>query len=97
MAALLTLPDDRISAEVRRWEEIEAGEARWQRDFRRRLAWLILRCGVLYVAGGVIAWGSFTLTGDWAQIALWGGMLLSNAGPACFGYAFWMRETGMWE
>ena len=97
MGALLILPADRVADEVRRWKEIEAGEAAWRRAFRRRLAWLILRAGVLYVAGGVIAWGSFTLTGDWAQIALWGGMLLSNVGPMVFGYAFWMRETGMWQ
>jgi hypothetical protein len=97
MSSLLVLPEDRVAQEVRRWEEIEAGERQWRRAFRRRLFWLVVRCGVLYVAGGIIAWGSFTLTGDWAQIALWGGLLLSNLGPMSFGYAFWMRETGMWQ
>jgi hypothetical protein len=29
-------------------------------------------------------------------MALWGGLLVSNAGPLAFGYAFWMREQGTW-
>jgi len=44
----------------------------------------------------MLAWGSFALTGDVAPMALWGGLLLSNAGPLAFGYAFWMREQGNW-
>jgi len=44
----------------------------------------------------MLAWGSFALTGDVAQMALWGGLLLSNTGPLAFGYAFWMREQGNW-
>jgi len=36
------------------------------------------------------------MSGDVAQIAFWGGLLLSNAGPVIFGYAFWMRESGTW-
>lgn len=46
---------------------------------------------------GVLAFASLALTGDTAQIALWGGLLLSNAGPLVFGYGFWMREQGNWE
>ena len=46
---------------------------------------------------GVLAWSSMALTGAWAPIAFWGGLLLSNAGPAAFGYAFWMREQGLWH
>jgi hypothetical protein len=57
---------------------------------------LVAKAGATYILGGILAWGSFALTGDAAQIALWGGLLLSNAGPLCFGYAFWMREQGMW-
>lgn len=47
--------------------------------------------------GGIVAWGSLTLNGENAQIALWGGLLLSNLAPLSFGYAFWMRENGTWS
>jgi hypothetical protein len=39
---------------------------------------------------------SFGLTGDIAPVALWGGLLLGNAGPLALVYAFWMREQGHW-
>lgn len=59
--------------------------------------WVATKGGATYVAGGVLAFASLALTGDSAQIALWGGLLLSNAGPLALGYAFWMREQGTWE
>ncbi len=96
MSALLVLSEDRIAREVERWQQINAAEEGWHRAWRRRCLLLGLRCGVTYLAGGVLAWGSLGMTGDWAQIAFWGGLLLSNAGPFAFGYAFWMRESGIW-
>ena len=96
MPPLLALPADRIAYETRHAEEIAAAEALWFREWSRRVFWLVVRCAATYVAGGVLAWSSFALTGDVAQIALWGGLLLSNAGPLAFGYAFWMREQGNW-
>src|SRR6266700_3300001 len=63
---------------------------------RERVCWLVLRAASIYVAGGLLAWSSFALTGDAAQIALWGGLLLNNAGPLAFGYDFWIREQGSW-
>ena len=97
MSALLSLSEERIAYEVRRWQEISAEEERWLRALHRRILGVVLRCGVMYVLGGVLAWGSMTMTGETAQIALWGGLLLSNAGPLAFGYAFWMRESGLWH
>ena len=97
MAALLALPEERIARDLRHYEEIQVHEQRWRRAWRRRFAWLVVRCGALYGIGGVLAWGSMAMTGDWAPIAFWGGLLLSNVGPAAFGYAFWMREQGLWE
>ena len=97
MSALLVLSEERIAREVARWRQIDADEARWHRKLRRRQLLLGLRCGATYVMGAVLTWGSLGMTGEWAQIALWGGMLLSNAGPLAFGYAFWMRESGLWN
>ena len=97
MSALLHLSEERIAYEVRRWQEINADEERWLRALYRRILGVVLRCGVTYVLGGVLAWGSMTMEGETAQIALWGGLLLSNAGPLAFGYAFWMRESGLWH
>jgi hypothetical protein len=97
MSALLLLSEDRIAREIERWKRIEADEARWRRAMRLRHALLGLRCGATYLIGGVLAWGSLGMTGDWAQISFWGGLLLSNAGPLAFGYAFWMREQGLWN
>ena len=97
MSALLSLSEDRIARESERWKQINADEERWHRAWRRRCVLLGLRCGATYIAGGVLAWGSLGMTGDWAQIAFWGGLLLSNAGPAAFGYAFWMRESDIWH
>jgi len=97
MSALLALSEERIARDLRHYEEIQLYERRWHREWRRRVAWLVMRCGVLYGFGGILAWGSMGLTGDWAPIAFWGGLLLSNVGPAAFGYAFWMREQGLWE
>lgn len=96
MPALLALPAERIAQESRHAARTAAAEAAWLRAWRRRVFWLVVRCGATYVAGGVLAWSSFGLTGDVAQMALWGGLLLSNAGPMAFGYEFWMREQGMW-
>jgi len=95
-SALLALSADRLARETRHAEEIAAAEAEWLREWRRRVFWLAMRSGATYVAGGMLAWGSFALTGDVAPMALWGGLLLSNAGPLAFGYAFWMREQGNW-
>jgi len=97
MSALLALSEDRIARDVRHYEQINADEERWYRDRRRRFLWLLVRCGLLYGIGGVLAWGSMAMAGETAPIAFWGGLLLSNAGPAAFGYAFWMREQGLWE
>jgi len=97
MSTLLALSEDRVARELRHHEEIRTYEQRWRRDWRRRFLWLLVRCGVLYGVGGVLAWGSMGMTGDIAPIAFWGGLLLSNAGPAAFAYAFWMREQGLWE
>ncbi len=97
MFALLALSEERIARDVRHYAEIQLYEQRWHREWRRRFVWLLVRCGVLYGIGAVLASGSMALTGDWAPMALWGGMLLSNAGPAAFGYAFWMREQGLWK
>jgi len=96
MPALLILSDARVAEEIRRAQEGAAAEANWYRARRRRLGWLALRAGSTYVAGGLLAWSSFGLTGDAAQIALWGGLLLSNGLPLAFGYDFWMREQGRW-
>jgi hypothetical protein len=96
MSALLALSEARIAQEVRHYEEVRAAEAVWQRAWRRRVLWLTLRCAFTYLLGGVLAWGSLAMSGDVAQIAFWGGLLLSNAGPMVFGYAFWMRENGSW-
>jgi hypothetical protein len=97
MSALLVLSEDRIAREIERWQQINADEERWYRAWRHRCLRLGLRCGATYVAGGVLAWGSLAMTGDSAQIAFWGGLLLSNVGPFAFGYAFWMRESGIWN
>ena len=97
MSALLVLSEDRIAREVARWTQIDADEARWHRELRHRQWLLGLRCGATYVMGGLLAWGSLGMTGEWAQIAFWGGLLLSNAGPLAFGYGFWMRESGLWN
>ena len=96
MPPLLALPADRVAQETRHADEIAAAEAVWLREWSRRVFWLVIRSAAVYVAGGVLAWSSFALTGDAAQMALWGGLLLSNAGPLAFGYAFWMRERGNW-
>lgn len=97
MSALLVLSNERIAQETRRWERINADEERWYKAWRRRVVWLGVRCGLTYVAGGLLAWGSLAMPGEGAQIALWGGLLLSNVGPFAFGYAFWMRESGIWN
>ena len=97
MATLLALSEDRIARDVRHYAELEAAERSWRRAWRWRVFWLGVRCAVAYVAGGLIAWGSLSLNGEDARhIALCGGLLLSNAGPMAFGYAFWMRESGTW-
>ena len=96
MPSLLVLSDARVAQEIRHADQVSAAEAVWRRGWRRRVFWLGVKGGATYVAGGLLAWGSFALTGDTAQIALWGGLLLSNAGPVAFAYAFWMREQGTW-
>src|SRR5205814_2916904 len=68
MSALLSLSEDRIAREIERWQQINADEERWRRAWRRRCLLLGLRCGATYIAGGVLAWGSLGMTGDWAQI-----------------------------
>jgi hypothetical protein len=96
MSALLLLPESRIAEESRRAQEIATAEASWYRAWRRRVMLLTLRCGAVYVAGGMLVGASFGLTGDIAPVALWGGLLLGNAGPLALVYAFWMREQGHW-
>jgi hypothetical protein len=95
--SLLSLPADRIAQETRYHERIAVLERDWRRAWHRRVFWLGARCAITYVLGGVLAWGSLGLTGDVQQIAMWGGLLLSNAGPMMFAYAFWMRENGVWS
>jgi len=97
MSALIALSEDRIAQDLRHYEQVKTDDERWYRNWRRRFLWLLVRCGLLYGIGGVFAWGSMAMSGDIAPIAFWGGLLLSNAGPAAFGYAFWMREQGLWE
>ncbi|OLC85794.1 MAG: hypothetical protein DMD38_05510 [Gemmatimonadetes bacterium] len=96
MSALLVLSEARIAQEIRQAEEVMVAAAQWRRAWRRRVFFLTLRCAAIYAVGGALAWASLGLTGDAAQIALWSGLLLSNAGPALFAYAFWMREQGSW-
>ena len=96
MSALLALSEDRVARDIRHYAQIRADEERWYRAWRRRFLWLLVRCVVLYGIGGVLAWGSMGITGAVAPIAFWGGLLLSNAGPVAFGYAFWIREQGVW-
>ena len=95
--SLLSLSGDRIAQETRYYERIAALERAWRRAWHRRVFWLGVRCTITYVLGGVLAWGSLGLTGDVQQIVMWGGLLLSNAGPMMFAYAFWMRENGAWS
>ncbi|HEV8380307.1 MAG TPA: hypothetical protein VGQ29_01900 [Gemmatimonadales bacterium] len=96
MSGLLVLPEIRIAEETRRAQEVAIAEARWSRVLRRRVVLVTLRCGAAYVAGAMLVGASFGLTGDMAQVALWAGLLLGNAGPLVFAYAFWMREQGHW-
>lgn len=96
MATLLALSEERIGRDVQHYAELEAAERSWRRAWRWRLCWLGARCAVTYVVGGLLAWGSLGLTGDIAQIAFWGGLLVSNAGPMLFAYEFWMRERDAW-
>lgn len=96
VSPLLVLPSARIAQETRHAAEIAAAEAEWYRGWRRRVLWLTVRCGATYAAGGILVAASFVLTGDISAIALWGGLLLSNAGPLTLAYAFWMREQGNW-
>ena len=97
MSALLLLSDARVAQETRLAQVVAAAEAEWLRGWRWRVFWVGMKGGAIYIAGGVLAFASLALTGDTALIALWGGLLLSNAGPLAFGYAFWMREQGIWE
>lgn len=97
MSALLVLSHTRLAQETRHAEAVATAEAEWRRGWRWRVFWVAIKGGATYVAGGVLAFSSLAVTGDSAQIALWGGLLLSNAGPLVFGYAFWMREQGNWE
>ncbi len=95
--SLLALSPDRNSQETRHYEQLAADERAWRSAWRRRVFSLTVRCAITYLLGGVLAWGSLGLSGEVAQIALWGGLLLSNAGPMIFAYAFWMRENGVWS
>ena len=97
MSALLLLSDARVAQETRHAEAVALAEAEWRRGWRWRVVWVATKAGATYVAGGLLALAGLALTGDSAQIALWGGLLLSNPGPLAFGYAFWMREQGTWE
>ncbi len=94
--SLLVLSPDRIAQDIRHYEQIAADERVWRQAWRWRVFWLTVRCALTYGVGAVLAWGSLAMSGDVAQIAFWGGLLLSNAGPVIFGYAFWMRESGTW-
>lgn len=96
MPALLVLPEERIAQEIRRSNEVATDEHARYVGWRQRVLMAVLWCGTVYVAGLVLAWASLALGGDNAQMALWGGLLLSNAGPLVIGYVFWMRESGQW-
>jgi len=96
MSALLALSAERIAREIHHYDQIDAEERAWRKAWRWRVVWLGVRCALTYLIGGMLTWGSLGLTGDIAQLAFWGGLLLSNAGPVIFGYAFWMRESGNW-
>ena len=97
VSALLLLSDARVAQETRHAEAVAVAETAWRRGWRWRVLWVATKGAATYVAGGVLAFASLGLTGDSAQIALWGGLVLSNAGPLAFGYSFWMREQGTWE
>src|SRR6266446_7267362 len=43
MSALLALSADRITQELRHYEELNAAEAVWRRAWRRRVLWLTVR------------------------------------------------------
>jgi hypothetical protein len=86
---LLVLSDERAAAELRQAQEQAAAARAWQRATRK----LILRCGLVYAAGTFLGFSSMGLTGDLAQVALWGGFLLGNGAWFTFLIAMWVRET----
>jgi hypothetical protein len=84
------LSPERVAAELRRAQAVEEGDRLWRRSARR----LAACCGVLYALGLFIAWASFHLIGDMAQIAFWGGMLIGNASVLVYCLVMWAREEG---
>ena len=90
LGPLVVIPPERVAAELRRAVEIELGERQWRRGARR----LAMFCGLTYAAGFGLAWSSLHLTGDTAQAALWGGLLLGNSGWLVYLLVMWAREDG---
>lgn len=87
-ARLLVLPPERLAAELRRARAVEAGEREWRRGAQR----LAACCAALYGVGLLIAASSLHLTGDAAQIALWGGLLVGNVGILVYCMVMWVRH-----
>ena len=87
-APQLAISPERIAAELRRAQAIEEGDRVWRRGARRLAAY----CGLIYASGLFITWTSLNLTGDWAQIAFWGGMLIGNASILVYCLVMWARE-----
>ena len=86
----LVISAERIAAELRRAQEIEEGDRVWRRRAHRLAAY----CGLLYLLGLFVAWTSLHLTGDMAQIAFWGGMLIGNTSILVYCLVMWVREEG---
>jgi hypothetical protein len=84
----LVLSAERIATELRRAREIEEGDRLWRRGARRLAAY----CGLVYAVGLCVAWSSLHLTGDVAQMAFWGGMLIGNASVLLYCMVMWARE-----
>ena len=89
-APRLVISPERVAAELSRAQAIEEGDRAWRRGAHRLAAY----CGLLYAFGLFIAWTSLNLTGDWAQIAFWGGMLIGNASILVYCLVMWVREEG---
>ena len=86
---LLALSPERTASERRRAEERAAGDRLW----RRRVWRLAGRCGAVYLVGLVIAYGSLALTGDGAEVAFWGGLLVGNSAILAFLLTMWSWEV----
>ena len=81
---LLALPADRVRAESQDAEERAQVDTEW----KHRVRVLGLRCALGYFVGLAIVWTSMHLTGDYALMALWGGMFVGNGVPLALIYDF---------